>query len=163
MVERRTSVESFSLAQRVSSPCIGMVTHPNHLKDADNIVNTESGGYDHVTEFIPIGQPNAGTLAKLATLEPSTEIGDRKLIFLAFHPDVCSESNSIRCPHRSNRGSTALPRKKENMDTQDGACHRWREPHRDRRLGNHRGQDEYPKCQLNYHVCHSPCPESQIH
>lgn len=86
MVERRTSAESFSLAQTVSSSRTHVVTHTDHLKDTDNIVNTESGGYEHVTEFIPIGQPNAGTLAKLATLEPSTEIGDRKLILLIFHP-----------------------------------------------------------------------------
>jgi ATP-dependent DNA helicase 2 subunit 2 len=36
-------------------------------------------GYDRVLEYIPIAQPNAGTLAKLDALEPSDEAGDRKL------------------------------------------------------------------------------------
>ncbi|KAJ7771956.1 SPOC like C-terminal domain-containing protein [Mycena maculata] len=34
------------------------------------------GGYDRVEEYIPIAQPNAGTLAKLDALEPSGEAGD---------------------------------------------------------------------------------------
>jgi hypothetical protein len=49
-------------------------------KGTDNIVDRREpgSGYSHVTEFIPIGTPNAGTLAKLAALEPSTDtIGDR--------------------------------------------------------------------------------------
>ena len=40
-------------------------------------MNAKDGGYDHVYEYIPIGQPNAGTLAQLSDLQPSTEIGDR--------------------------------------------------------------------------------------
>lgn len=42
-----------------------------------NIVNRIDGGYDHVTEFLRIAQPNADTLAKLATLEASDVAGDR--------------------------------------------------------------------------------------
>ncbi|KAH8101566.1 SPOC domain-like protein [Cristinia sonorae] len=45
-------------------------------EDTDNVINERDGGYEHVSEFIPIGQPNAGTLAKLSALQPSTEIGD---------------------------------------------------------------------------------------
>ncbi|KAH9949516.1 SPOC domain-like protein [Amylocystis lapponica] len=45
-------------------------------EDTHNIINEKSGGYDHVSEYIPIGQPNAGTLAKLAALSPSTTSGD---------------------------------------------------------------------------------------
>ncbi|KAF8480890.1 SPOC domain-like protein [Russula ochroleuca] len=41
-----------------------------------NIVNRADGGYDHVTEFIPIAQPNADTLAKLAALQASNVSGD---------------------------------------------------------------------------------------
>lgn len=48
--------------------------------DTNNIVNHQNGGYEHVTEYIPIGQPNAGTLAKLQALQPSTKVGDRKQI-----------------------------------------------------------------------------------
>lgn len=33
-----------------------------------------------MSEYIPIGQPNAGTLSKIAKLRPSTVIGDRKLL-----------------------------------------------------------------------------------
>ncbi|TCD60796.1 ATP-dependent DNA helicase II subunit 2 [Steccherinum ochraceum] len=45
-------------------------------EESNNAIHEKDGGYEHVSEFIPIGQPNAGTLAKLNTLEPSTEIGD---------------------------------------------------------------------------------------
>ncbi|KAI0762418.1 SPOC like C-terminal domain-containing protein [Fomes fomentarius] len=41
-----------------------------------NAINKQNGGYEHVTEFIPIVQPNAATLAKLQALEPSTVAGD---------------------------------------------------------------------------------------
>ncbi len=42
-----------------------------------NAINKQNGGYEHVTEFIPIAQPNAATLAKLQALEPSAVAGDR--------------------------------------------------------------------------------------
>ncbi|OCB89228.1 SPOC domain-like protein [Sanghuangporus baumii] len=45
-------------------------------EETNNIINNEKGGYDHVSECIPIAQPNAGTLTKLQALQPSTEIGD---------------------------------------------------------------------------------------
>jgi ATP-dependent DNA helicase 2 subunit 2 len=51
----------------------------NSQKETDNIVNRADGGYDNVTEFIPIAQPNAGTLTKLASLEASDVSGDRVL------------------------------------------------------------------------------------
>ena len=43
----------------------------------NNVINQQNGGYEHVTEYIPIAQPNSGTLAKLTTLKPSTVAGDR--------------------------------------------------------------------------------------
>lgn len=43
----------------------------------DNIINDKNGGYDNVSTYIPIAQPNAATLAKLDALEPSTVAGDR--------------------------------------------------------------------------------------
>ena len=49
----------------------------NTREETDNIVNRKDGGYDRVTEFLSIAQPNADTLAKLATLQPSNECGDR--------------------------------------------------------------------------------------
>jgi ATP-dependent DNA helicase 2 subunit 2 len=45
--------------------------------DTDNIINKNNGGYQHVTEYIPIAQPNYATLAQLDELEPSDIIGDR--------------------------------------------------------------------------------------
>ncbi|TDL15840.1 SPOC domain-like protein [Rickenella mellea] len=45
-------------------------------EDTENCINEEGGGYDHVTDFIPIAQPNSGTLAKLQALKPSTVVGD---------------------------------------------------------------------------------------
>jgi ATP-dependent DNA helicase 2 subunit 2 len=49
----------------------------NPQKETDNIVNRADGGYDNVIEYIPIAQPNAGTLTKLASLEASDVSGDR--------------------------------------------------------------------------------------
>jgi ATP-dependent DNA helicase 2 subunit 2 len=43
------------------------------------MVNRADGGYDNVTEYIPIAQPNAGTLTQLASLEASGVSGDRAL------------------------------------------------------------------------------------
>lgn len=42
-----------------------------------NVVNESNGGYEHVTEFIPIGQPNAQTMTKIKSIKPSTSVGDR--------------------------------------------------------------------------------------
>ncbi|ETW87659.1 hypothetical protein HETIRDRAFT_41157 [Heterobasidion irregulare TC 32-1] len=43
----------------------------------DNLIHDTNGGYEHVSEYIQIAQPNAGTLAKLAALRPSDEtVGD---------------------------------------------------------------------------------------
>ena len=46
--------------------------------ETDNIINEKSGGYDNVSEYVHIAQPNANTLAKLHELQPSSTIGDRK-------------------------------------------------------------------------------------
>ncbi|KAK0456861.1 SPOC domain-like protein [Armillaria borealis] len=45
-------------------------------EDTDNIVNRNNGGYENVSEYIHIAQPNAATLAKLDRLEPSETTGD---------------------------------------------------------------------------------------
>ncbi|KAF8640795.1 hypothetical protein AX17_000444 [Amanita inopinata Kibby_2008] len=44
--------------------------------ETNNIVNQKSGGYDNVVEYIPIAQPNSGTIAKLDTIQPSAVTGD---------------------------------------------------------------------------------------
>jgi ATP-dependent DNA helicase 2 subunit 2 len=49
----------------------------NTVADTDNIINKSNNGYEHVTEYVPIGQPNYNTLAQLDELEPSDIIGDR--------------------------------------------------------------------------------------
>ncbi|KZT08940.1 SPOC domain-like protein [Laetiporus sulphureus 93-53] len=41
-----------------------------------NVINEKNSGYDHVMEYIPIAQPNAGTLARLDALRASTVSGD---------------------------------------------------------------------------------------
>ncbi|KAF9524665.1 ku80-like protein [Crepidotus variabilis] len=45
-------------------------------EETKNIVNTANGGYENVFEYISIGQPNAGTIAKLDKLEASSVCGD---------------------------------------------------------------------------------------
>lgn len=43
------------------------------------MVNRQHGGYDHVTEYIEIAQPNVNTLTKLQQLRASEDItGDRE-------------------------------------------------------------------------------------
>lgn len=81
MDERLTNVELSSSGQTV---CMRILTPSSHLLrccsiDTENFVNQEQGGYDHVSEFIPIGKPDASTLAKLSTLQPSETSGDREL------------------------------------------------------------------------------------
>jgi ATP-dependent DNA helicase 2 subunit 2 len=48
-----------------------------YFSDTNNVINERNGGYDNVSEYIPIGQPNASTLAKLDLLNPSEVVGDR--------------------------------------------------------------------------------------
>ncbi|KAF8547086.1 SPOC domain-like protein [Imleria badia] len=45
-------------------------------EETNNIINDKNGGYKHVSEYVPIGQPNAGTLAKLDELRASETAGD---------------------------------------------------------------------------------------
>ncbi|RDB29054.1 ATP-dependent DNA helicase II subunit 2 [Hypsizygus marmoreus] len=45
-------------------------------ENTDNIINEKNGGYENVSEYIPVGQPNARTLAKIDALEPSSVCGD---------------------------------------------------------------------------------------
>ncbi|KAF9457458.1 SPOC like C-terminal domain-containing protein [Collybia nuda] len=45
-------------------------------EETSNIINEKNGGYDHVSEYIPISQPNAGTLSKIDALRPSEVSGD---------------------------------------------------------------------------------------
>jgi ATP-dependent DNA helicase 2 subunit 2 len=45
------------------------------------MINDKNGGYEHVSEYIPIGQAHAGTLAKLDALTPSPVVGDRMFVF----------------------------------------------------------------------------------
>ncbi|KAG7096429.1 hypothetical protein E1B28_003866 [Marasmius oreades] len=45
-------------------------------EETKNLINTQAGGYENVVEYIPIGTPNAGTLAKLDKLAASTVYGD---------------------------------------------------------------------------------------
>lgn len=40
------------------------------------MINKQNGGYEQVSEYIPIAQPNPATLAKLDELEPTNTEGD---------------------------------------------------------------------------------------
>ena len=53
--------------------------HADVRTDTNNIIHDKNGGYEHVSEYISIGQPNAGTLAKLDELRASETAGDRTL------------------------------------------------------------------------------------
>lgn len=52
----------------------------NYVLETKNVVNAANGGYENVLEYIPIGQPNASTMAKINALEASTTCGDRRLL-----------------------------------------------------------------------------------
>ncbi|KAG1889229.1 SPOC domain-like protein [Suillus subluteus] len=45
-------------------------------EETNNIIHEKNGGYQHVSEYIPIAHPNSTTLAKLDTLQPSENSGD---------------------------------------------------------------------------------------
>ncbi|KAG2046414.1 SPOC domain-like protein [Suillus hirtellus] len=45
-------------------------------EETENIIHEKNGGYQHVSEYIPIAQPNSATLAKLDALQPSEYSGD---------------------------------------------------------------------------------------
>lgn len=47
------------------------------VQGTQNALNDKRGDYEHVTEYIPIGQPNGVTMARLAALQPSETTGDR--------------------------------------------------------------------------------------
>lgn len=77
----------------VALSCLGLkVTHvasstPIHTSytnstETSNTINTKHGGYDNVSEFIPIGQPHASTLSKIDTLKPSDVTGDREYLYI---------------------------------------------------------------------------------
>ncbi|KAF9259906.1 ku80-like protein [Marasmius fiardii PR-910] len=58
---------------RKTDQCGVIVFGAEHTK---NLINDQAGGYENVVEYIPIGTPNAGTLAKLDKLTASTVYGD---------------------------------------------------------------------------------------
>jgi hypothetical protein len=56
-----------------------LAIHNIFIPETDNVVNRRAGdGYENVSEYIKIGQPNIGTLAKLDALEPTETFGDRE-------------------------------------------------------------------------------------
>lgn len=57
----------------------------NANSDTKNILNTRNGDYERVFEYIPIGQPNAGTLSKIDELRASKDTsGDGQLTLGLF-------------------------------------------------------------------------------
>ncbi|KAH0590171.1 hypothetical protein H2248_000344 [Termitomyces sp. 'cryptogamus'] len=45
-------------------------------EDTNNIINEQNGGYENVSDYIPIAQPNAATLSKLDALKATDIYGD---------------------------------------------------------------------------------------
>ena len=76
---KRTSVVSFCSARTVRITRFSLqMASAECIAETHNIVNKKDGGYDHVYEYVPIGAPNADTIAKITSIAPSEEIGDRK-------------------------------------------------------------------------------------
>ena len=101
MDAKRTNVASYFSALKVSRILSLIRSMLTLFTGTDNLINKKNGGYEHVTEFIPIAQPNVTTLAKLDTLQPSSVCGDRMsyiwhLVFVHEH------SGSYRCPYCRN-------------------------------------------------------------
>ncbi|KAF6765925.1 SPOC domain-like protein [Ephemerocybe angulata] len=69
----KTKVQEMIFNGRKTDQC-GVIVFGSET--TDNIVNVQTGGYENVQEYIPIGTPNVNTLAKLDALEPSTATGD---------------------------------------------------------------------------------------
>ncbi len=83
--ERQINVALLYLVQKVRGVRPQRLSNSNVSQDTDNIVNQKNGGYENVSEYIHIAQPNAATLAKLDRLEPSETTGDRECIFPHYH------------------------------------------------------------------------------
>ncbi|KAF8330432.1 SPOC domain-like protein [Cantharellus anzutake] len=66
-------IQQMIFAGRKSDKC-GVILFGT--EGTNNVVSDVHGGYDHVTEFLPIHQPNARTLYKLDTIKPSSTVGD---------------------------------------------------------------------------------------
>jgi hypothetical protein len=55
----------------------------DYSSETNNIIHEKNGGYQHVSEYIPIAHPNSTTLAKLDALQPSENSGDRVYSLIA--------------------------------------------------------------------------------
>ncbi|KIY45729.1 SPOC domain-like protein [Fistulina hepatica ATCC 64428] len=67
----KTSIQEMIYNGRKTDQC-GVIIFGT--EDTHNTVNSSDGGYENVTEYISIGTPNAGTLAKLDKLKPSESV-----------------------------------------------------------------------------------------
>ncbi|KAI0089844.1 SPOC like C-terminal domain-containing protein [Irpex rosettiformis] len=45
-------------------------------KETRNMVHEKDGGYDHVSEYIPVGTPSSETISKLSEIKPGDDHGD---------------------------------------------------------------------------------------
>lgn len=75
------NVEWLYLELKVAQTMLMSLMRANHRSETDNQINAQHGGYENVTEYIPIGTPSAATLRELDELEPSEVFGDRALMF----------------------------------------------------------------------------------
>jgi ATP-dependent DNA helicase 2 subunit 2 len=67
--------------------------------ETKNIINAENGGYENVLEYIPIAQPNAGTIAKIDALQPSATSGDRMVSSIRLYSLQVTSLFSYRCTY----------------------------------------------------------------
>ncbi|KAM6497865.1 SPOC domain-like protein [Amanita muscaria] len=69
----KMKVQDMIFGGRKTEQC-GIITFGSET--TNNMINQTNGGYDNVYEYVGIGQPNNGTIAKLDALQPSTVSGD---------------------------------------------------------------------------------------
>lgn len=142
MAARQTNAVSYCLVQKVCSR-IFVYTYSQHTRsETNNIVNRKDGGYEHVYEFVHIGTPSAATIAKINSICPAEEVGDRAFKACSFYDVSRNIPYSCGCINCGYRDPGPLSWKQKDLDTQDGAPHGWRKPDRGRRLGGNGRQDE---------------------
>ncbi|GJJ08784.1 hypothetical protein Clacol_003003 [Clathrus columnatus] len=81
--ESKSTVENVQREERRRREELGLIHTTRFFEQQPNgrwapkvRVNEANGGYEHITEYIPISQPGAETMTKLQNIRPSTVIGD---------------------------------------------------------------------------------------
>ena len=124
--------------------------------ETNNPVNKREGGYENVSEYIPVEQPNSSTIAKLDELRASEDsIGDRELkaLMIATEPIIHVAHPSHGRPHRRRPNAGRSPSVKEDLDTENHDRHRRRVANGTRGLGSDRAEDKRAGGPVGSGVC----------